>query len=239
MTRTRWMWSIDFVADRLRPGATLGLLLTVQLGMLVALGVAFETILDDVTENDELVTLDAPVSGVVVDAREPGLSRFFEVISWAGSPALLVPLVLLAGLYLRRRTESWRPLIFVTVSLLGAMSASTLIKLTVARPRPPAFMALVDAVGYSFPSGHATAAAAGWLSLALAFAARTPRRGLAVALAGTAVVIAGLVGLSRVYLGVHAPTDVLGGWSLGALWVVAVLVALRLLRLLRRRRQGR
>jgi undecaprenyl-diphosphatase len=110
------------------------------------------------------------------------------------------------------------------------MSVSTLIKLIVARPRPPAFLALVDAAGYSFPSGHSTAAAAGWLSLALAFAARAPGRGRTVVLVGTAMVIAGLVGLSRVYLGVHQPTDVLGGWCLGALWVVAVLVAFRLLK---------
>lgn len=224
-----WRWSIGFLADRLRPGATLGLLLTVQLAVLVMLGVAFNTIVDDVTENDELVTLDEPVNGFVVNARDPGLSRFFEVITWAGSPTLLVPLVVLAGLYLSRGMRSWRPLIFVTISLLGALSASTLIKLAVARPRPPAFMALVDAAGYSFPSGHATAAA-GWLSLALVLAARTSRHVVAVVLVGTAVLIMGLVGLSRVYLGVHNATDVLGGWSLGAIWVVAVLVALRLLR---------
>lgn len=230
MNRLSWTWPIGFMADRLRPGATLGLLLTVQLGVLVTLGVAFNSVLDDVTENDELVTLDEPVTSVVIGGRQPWLSRFFEVVTWAGSAALLVPLVLLAGLYLRRVTQSWHPLIFLTTGLLGAMSVSTLIKLIVARPRPPAFLALVDAAGYSFPSGHSTAAAAGWLSLALAFAALTPRRGVTVVLVGTAVVVTGLVGLSRVYLGVHEPTDVLGGWCLGALWVVGVLVARRLLR---------
>lgn len=226
MTRAR---RIAFLADRLRPGAALGLLLTVQLAVLVALGVAFRAVLDDVTENDELTSLDAPVSGYVIDAREPWLSRFFEVFTWSGSPAVLFLFVLLVGLYLRRVTGSTRPLIFLATGLVGAMTASTLIKLVVARPRPPAFLALVDAVGYGFPSGHATAAVAGWLSMTVVFAARTCRRGLKVVLVLTALVIAGLVGLSRVYLGVHEPTDVLGGWSLGALWVVAVLVATRLL----------
>lgn len=228
MTRLRGTWPIGFVADRLRPGAALGLLLTVQVGVLVALGVAFENVLDDVTENDELVTLDAPVRSVVISARQPWLSTFFEVFTWAGSPALLIPLAVLAGLYLRRTSASWRPPAFLLTGLLGALAVSTLIKLIVARPRPPAFAALADAAGYSFPSGHSTAAMAGWLSLALAFAARAGRRRRTVVLVGAAVAVAGLVGLSRVYLGVHEPTDVLGGWSLGALWVLAVLVAFRL-----------
>lgn len=220
---------ITFLADRRRPGAALGLLLAGQLAVLVALGVAFEAVLDDVTENDELTSVDAPVSWFLIDAREPWLSRFFEFFTWAGSPGVLFVLVLLVGLYLLRVTGSRRPLIFLAIGLVGAMTASTLIKLTVARPRPPAFLALVDAAGYGFPSGHATAAAAGWISLAVVLAVRTPRWGLKGVLVTAALIVAGLVGLSRVYLGVHEPTDVLGGWSLGALWVVAVLVASRLL----------
>ncbi|MGH3938779.1 MAG: phosphatase PAP2 family protein [Pseudonocardiaceae bacterium] len=205
----------------LRSGAVLLLLLAVPLGVLVLLGSVFATVLDDVTENDDLAMLDAPVSGLVHYAREPWLSRFFEVVTWAGSAILLAPLMLLVGLYLRQVTSRWRSLTFLVVSLLGASVLSKLIKSAVARPRPFA-VALVEADGYGFPSGHSTAAIAAWLALALALGAGTPRWGPKVALVSTALVIAGLVGLSRVYLGVHEPTDVLGGWSLGALWVVTV-----------------
>lgn len=226
--------------DRLRPGSALGLLLTAQLSVLVVLGLGFEAVLDDVTDDihgdpavesdgGELTSLDAPLSSTVIAARRPWLSEFFEVVTWAGSAAVLLPLVALAGLHLHRRTGSWRPLVFLGTGLCGAMTVSTLIKFTVARPRPPAFMALVDAVGYAFPSGHATAAAAGWLALAAALAARTSRSTPKILLVSAAVLVVGLVGLSRVYLGVHEPTDVLGGWSLGALWVLAVAVVLRLL----------
>lgn len=241
MPRNRCPWQLGPVAGRLRPGAALGLLLTAQLSVLVVLGVGFEAVLDDVTDSvrgdvtaaevadgDELTSLDAPVSSVVLAARRPWLTELFEVLTWAGSAAVLLPLVTLAGLYLHHRTGSWRPLIFLGTGLCGAMTTSTMIKFTVARPRPPAFVALVDAVGYAFPSGHATAAAAGWLALAVALAARTPRNTLKIVAISAAVLIAGLVGLSRVYLGVHEPTDVLGGWSLGALWVLAVAVVLRL-----------
>ncbi|HEU0090353.1 MAG TPA: phosphatase PAP2 family protein [Pseudonocardiaceae bacterium] len=225
----RYARPVAFLTDRLRPGRALGLLLTVQLGVLVALGAGFGTVVDDVTENDELTSIDLPVSGFLIGAREPGLNRFFEVLTWAGSAALLVPLVGLVGLWLRWVTSSRGPLIFLLTSLIGAMTLSTLIKLVVARPRPP-LLALVDAVGYAFPSGHATIAMAGWLSLALVLGGLTSRWAVKVALLTAAAALAGLVGLSRVYLGVHEPTDVLGGWLLAALWVVAVLVAMRLLR---------
>jgi len=224
----RYTRPIAFLAERLRPGRDLGLLLTVQLGVLVALGAAFGNVLDDVTENDELALLDPPVRGYLIGVREPGLNRFFEVFTWAGNAAVLVPLILLAGLGLRRVTRSWGPLAFLATSLFGAMTLSPLIKLAVARPRPPS-MALVDAVGYAFPSGHSTVAAAGWFSLALVLSTRTPRWRGKVALVGGAALIAGLVGLSRVYLGVHESTDVLGGWCLGTLWVFTVLVVIRLL----------
>lgn len=216
------------------------MLLTAQLSALVVLGVGFEAVLDDVTDDvrgdvtaevpgrAELTSLDGPVSSAVIAARRPWLNEFFEVVTWAGSAAVLVPLVALVGLRLHHRTGSWRPLLLLGTGLCGAMTVSTLIKLTVARPRPPAVVALVDAAGYAFPSGHATAAAAGWLALAVALASRTPRSALKIVLISTAVLIAGLVGVSRVYLGVHNPTDVLGGWSLGALWVLAVVVVLRL-----------
>jgi len=217
----RYARQVDFLTERLRPGAALGLLLTAQLVVLVALGAAFGAVLDDVARREELISMDAPVSRFVLAAREPWLTRVAETVTWAGSTAVLVPLLLLAGLSLRHVTRSWRPLIVLTITLGGASALSVLIKLLIARPRPIG-MALIHETGYAFPSGHTTAATAGWLGVALVLGTRTSRWGRKVALVTTALVIAGLVGLSRVYLGVHEPTDVLGGWSLGGLWVAAV-----------------
>ena len=229
--------SIAFFTHRLRPGAALGWLFVVQLGVLAVLGTVFATVLEDVNENEELASLDSPMRRFLIEAREPGLDRFFTVITWAGSRGVLMPLVLLVGLWLGWRTRSWRPLIFLALCQGGAAVLSAVIKLIVARPRPPA-QALVDVMTYGFPSAHATAAAAGWISLAIVLGARTPRRGGKIALGMGAVLIAGLVGVSRIYLGVHEPTDVLAGWSLGALWVVAILMIWRLLRLMPSRQRS-
>jgi undecaprenyl-diphosphatase len=206
----------------------LGLLLAGQLGVLVAVGSAFAGVFESVTENEDLTSIDDPVSGFLIGARRPWLNQFFTVVTWAGSGVVLFALVLLVGLGWYRRTREWSALIFLLLCLGGAVALNALIKLLVARPRPSS-LALVDADGFGFPSGHSAAATAGWLSLALLFGTRTPRWSRKIALVAGALVIAGLVGLSRVYLGVHEPTDVLGGWSFGALWVLAVVVTVQLL----------
>jgi undecaprenyl-diphosphatase len=178
-------------------------------------------VLEDVIRREELISIDGPVATFVVAHREPWLTHVFEIVTWAGSAAVLVPVLAVVGLRLRQRTQTWRPLIFLAASLAGA---TALIKLAVGRPRPNTG-ALVDALGYAFPSGHATAATACWLSVAIVLGTLTPRWERKVALVTTALLIAAIVGLSRVYRGVHQPTDVLGGWALGGLWVAAVLVS--------------
>jgi undecaprenyl-diphosphatase len=147
------------------------------------------------------------------------------VLTWAGSAFLLVPLALIACLLLVRAGQ--RPEAFaVAVSLGGAILISTWVKLLVSRPRPP--VAHLQAVtGASFPSGHATQAGAFWLSLVLALrAARAPPM-LTRVTAGLALLIVLTVAASRVYLGVHYPSDVVAGLLLGAGWAVYVSRCLR------------
>jgi undecaprenyl-diphosphatase len=127
----------------------------------------------------------------------------------------------------RRALGSWRPLGFLAVTVGGATVTSTIIKIVVARPRPAAG-ALVDALGYAFPSGHSTTGAAAWLGAAVAVASMTRATPIRVVVGTVAAVVVALIGVSRVYLGVHAPTDVLGGWAIGTLWLIGVLVAARL-----------
>jgi undecaprenyl-diphosphatase len=110
--------------------------------------------------------------------------------------------------------------VFLLTSVVGAWCLFNAIKFAVARSRPDSILHLVQANGQSFPSGHSTDSAATYLALAILFSAtqsssRLRRYGFLVA----AVVIA-LVGASRVYLGVHYPSDVLGGWCLGTAWVL-------------------
>jgi undecaprenyl-diphosphatase len=114
----------------------------------------------------------------------------------------------------------------VAVSLAGAILISDLVKLLVSRPRPPVEH-LQAVTGSSFPSGHATQASAFWFSLVLALRAApvAPRLTQLAAWLALALVIA--VALSRVYLGVHYPADVVAGVLLGTTWAGFVARSMR------------
>jgi undecaprenyl-diphosphatase len=156
----------------------------------------------------------------VAAQRTAALTEVAPVVTWAGSAFLLVPLALIACLAFAR--AGLRPAaLAVALSLGGAMLISDLVKLLVSRSRPP--VEHLQAVsGSSFPSGHATQAGAFWLSLALALqAAGAPPRVTRPA-AALALLIVLTVAASRVYLGVHYPSDVVAGVLLGMGWAVYV-----------------
>jgi undecaprenyl-diphosphatase len=103
----------------------------------------------------------------------------------------------------------------------------SLVKVLTGRQRPPAALAVQHFAGLAFPSGHATQAAAVWGMLAALLANATSRGSIKVAIWAGALLVTALVGVSRLYLGAHWLTDVLGGWALGALWLVSLLTAVR------------
>jgi undecaprenyl-diphosphatase len=121
--------------------------------------------------------------------------------------------------------------VLVLIAVGGGLLLSSLLKHAVERPRPE----LVPHGSYvytsSFPSGHSTMSAATYLTLGALLARVQRRRRLKAFLLGFAILITLLVGISRVYLGVHWPTDVLAGWTLGGIWaLVCWLLARRLQR---------
>ena len=169
--------------------------------------------------------LDRSLLGFAAAHRHPWLTIAVRAGTHAGSLALLVPVVLLAGLAWGRRRRTWSPLLLALSTLAGAQVLIEVLKRLVGRPRPGTALALVDSHGFAFPSGHALAAAAVW-GLVAVLCGRWARRGAARAAAVTAAGVLALVaGGSRVYLGVHWPTDVLGGWALGAAWGAVVVTA--------------
>lgn len=172
-----------------------------------------------VTSSDGVVGIDRDVASFVASHRKPWLTTFLEIVIWLGSAWVLVPVAVGCAVTLRHARGSWRPLLVLAATLAGANALSEIVKRAVARTRPDD--RLVHAVGYAFPSGHATFATAGWLCVAILLGAVWPaRRTLLVA---TAVAVIAVVGASRIYLNVHWATDVLGGWALGGLWLAIVL----------------
>ena len=115
----------------------------------------------------------------------------------------------------------------IAVSLIGSSVIDGLLKSWIARPRPELVPHLVQVTNASFPSGHAMISSAVYLTLALMLAGGLPREGWRGRAGRVAVVaffslLAVLIGMSRVYLGVHWPSDVLAGWSFGTAWALLV-----------------
>jgi undecaprenyl-diphosphatase len=124
-----------------------------------------------------------------------------------------------------------RMAVLVVASIAGAVLLSFSLKFGIERPRPDLFPHGVEVYTASFPSGHATGSAATYLTLGALLARVQPQRRLKIYLMGVAVLLTLMIGVSRLYLGVHWPSDVLAGWTLGACWALLCwMVALQLQR---------
>ncbi len=117
--------------------------------------------------------------------------------------------------------------LFVLVAVAGGELLSSLFKLGFARPRPELVPHGATVYSASFPSGHAMLSAVTYLTLGALLARLHRQRAVKLFFIGVAVALTLLVGASRVYLGVHWPTDVLAGWSAGAVWAALCLLAAR------------
>jgi undecaprenyl-diphosphatase len=209
-------------AGRLRPPAITGIAvrLAVGLALFVAAGwVAGElwTSFSGAFEHQAMRELAAERTETLVSAA--------RTITWAGSAWVLVPLAIASCVWFAR-AGSARGAVAIAASLGGAMLIADLVKQLTQRPRPTVEH-LQAVTGSSFPSGHATQASAFWLALALALPAVGVPRRLARAACAAALVIALAVAWSRVYLGVHYPSDVVAGLLLGGGWAVFVAHATR------------
>ena len=146
------------------------------------------------------------------------LLRIAGTVSDAGSFALLAPLAI-ALLLLRRWKRPADDLALIVIAA-GCAALPSVIKLIVARPRPE-FGKVTHLLTLSFPSEHTTQAAGIYLTIAILFS-KDLRRGWSEAVIALAVLIALAVAWSRVYLGVHYPTDVIAGLALGWSWALLV-----------------
>ena len=142
-----------------------------------------------------------------------------DVTGIGSKPALGVFGLLIAGfLALLRR---WRDLAFVAASLMGGLELSGFFKHLFGRVRPDLVAHMVEEQSLSFPSSHATYAAIAYLTFVILLWRIVPGRAGRVYLTVAAALLVVLVGFSRVYLGVHYPSDVVAGWCLGAAWTLA------------------
>lgn len=174
-----------------------------------------------------LTQRDAMLTKTIQHWRTPGLDAFFHGVTRLGDPIppLLIAAVTAAWLFSTGR--HW-PGVFVLIATLG-LPLNFLIKELIRRPRPAgdSVNVLLDVVGRSFPSGHAMTATMvyGFLAyLGFVLPARPAHRAIIVA---TFTVLPLLIGFSRVYLGVHWASDILGGWTAGLFFLLLMVLAYR------------
>lgn len=202
---------------------TLGALLGVTLA-----GTGFAILLALVASEWE--PLDATDQAIVdatnaVVGGSPSLATVAKIITQLGSPigVTIVVVVTVVWLLIRRLP---RLAAYVAVAGLGAAVLGPGVKALVERARPIVDVPLSSPTGDSFPSGHSIGIMIGWGALLVVFLPVVPRnrRWLAVAVMAGVIV---LVGLSRIALGVHYPSDVVGGWLLGLVWLAVTAAAFR------------
>lgn len=180
----------------------------------------FAWIADEMREGDT-ASFDLAVRAWVHHFASPSMTRAMTVISLLGYNILILELVVALAVFLLlrwRRAAAW-----LAVTMAGALALNLALKYSFHRPRPEPFFGVAPP-SYSFPSGHALCAFCFYAVLAGLIAARINSVAMRVMIWIAAAVLVIAIGLSRIYLGMHYPSDVLAGYLAAAVWVSAVIV---------------
>lgn len=187
-------------------------------GVFLVILAAFLRLTLGVFEEPRVTSVDDAIMRWVVAHRTDGLNDAAFDVTALGS-VTLVTLFALGALFVLVVAGDLRGALHVVLALLGSTWTLFALKDFLARPRPIADR-LVDASGYSYPSGHSMSAAVLYVTLALVGSRHFKGPGYRRMLVALAAAVTLLVAASRVYLGVHYPTDVTSGTALGAGWAV-------------------
>lgn len=224
-----------FIAARFSPGGELGLHLTVGVCVMLAAAWVFGGIAEDVVAAAQITLLDLELAHWFHQRASAGFTRMMLVVTHVHSALGVSLLALLLALHFHlRKAAYW--LLTLAVAVPGGMLLNVVLKYIFQRARPSFDDPLLTLATYSFPSGHTVSATLlyGVLAAYLVCMVRTPvARALIV---GAACAMVALVGLSRIYLGVHYLSDVLAAVAEGCAWLAVCITASSTLR---RRRAAR
>jgi undecaprenyl-diphosphatase len=164
---------------------------------------------------------DAAVRGAIHGWATPLLTEAMRGVTQLGSMTILLPLgvILVWRLYVAGRP---RAAVLLAITALGSEAFDQALKFGFRRPRPEVFFGLAQPATYSFPSGHSVTSCCFYGVLAAILTAGPVSRRRKILIWTAAAVVTLAIGFSRVYLGVHYPTDVLGGYAVAVVWVAMV-----------------
>jgi membrane-associated phospholipid phosphatase len=214
-----WGGLSRFFAARLDRKSYLGLRLTVGLAI-IALGLwIFGGLLEEVLDNATLVHWDVAAAAWIHSAGTPIGTRIFLAISNVGSPVVMgvIAVIGVVTTFIRRHhllAYAW------AAAAGGGAILDGILKYTIHRTRPAYALALLHGTSFSFPSGHAMGSMIGYGFLAYATVLTAKSIGWHKRMIFSfAALLTLLIGVSRVYIGVHFPSDVAGGWAAGLAWL--------------------
>jgi membrane-associated phospholipid phosphatase len=187
---------------------------------------AFVAIADEVPEKGAMVRWDLAIADWIERTSTETGEAVFSVVSWLGAPVLVLLIVVLVATFAIRR--DWLRAGGVAITAAGGWLLDQLLKVLFHRGRPEHAAEFIHRASWSFPSGHAMSSTVCYgflLYLTLERVADQTRRRMLVAL--TAILIF-MVSVSRMYLGVHYLSDVVGGFLAGAVWLMACIAGYRL-----------
>ncbi len=197
-----------------------GIHLLIGLVAAIAALVFFGWLAEDVFEG-ETITFDETIRNTVHQTAAPMLTETMKVFSIFGSTLFLIALgICVAGafFYLHRK----RAFVLFLATMLGETIILNTLKVIFHRARPEPFFDYALPSSYSFPSGHSLSSFCFYGILAWLITARMENQKLKILVWTLAAALVFLIGLSRIYLGVHYPSDVLAGFAAGLVWVFTV-----------------
>jgi undecaprenyl-diphosphatase len=227
--RARYPRIWTFVASRFARGEYLGLHLTVGLTISFASLWLFVSLTEDVLHHESITRFDAAMLDWIHVHTTPFGHSVARTVTRLGSPRFLASLGLLGAFFLMIRRD-WLFLEGWIIALLGGEALNAFLKRLIQRPRP-LHSAIASTQSWSFPSGHAMESliAYGMLAYMLfVLGLWSHRRRVDIALAATLLIL--LIGWSRIYLGVHYVSDVIGGYMGGSIWLAACISGMEVAR---------
>lgn len=191
----------------------------------VVVAVPFSTLMFSVLAKGPITRFDSRTANVLNDwvHTHPGVVSTLRAVSFMGKPIFLAVVIAFGVAYVLVNHRP-RLAVFLIVTSLGGGVVDSLVKLAVNRPRPVVDHPVATALGKSFPSGHAMSSTVCYFAILLVFQAAVPRRARVFTTVVTVLVVLA-VGTSRLLLGVHFVSDVIGGYLLGAAWLIGAVAA--------------